>query len=240
LQAVGPGFEPPCLHQNKRGLAQSGSAPALGAGGRRFESYIPDHFIAQVKSAFCATGINTVEQKECVMHKCDCGKEFDSVRKLNGHKSVHRPGGRYSVSRATNPMCNCLYCDTEFRESAGTTNKYCSSECFAKHKWETQTVPRIEEGRGVNSSTLKKYLVEKRGETCEDCGTGNSWNGKALTLHLDHIDGNSDNNLLVNLRLLCPNCHSQTDTHGSKGMGSRYKKITKRNVYLREYKSNTK
>ena len=44
LQAVGQGFEPPSLHQTLyRGLAQSGSAPALGAGGRRFESYIPDH-----------------------------------------------------------------------------------------------------------------------------------------------------------------------------------------------------
>ena len=36
------------------------------------------------------------------MHKCEtCDKEFDSHRKLNGHKSVHREGGRYSVSRRT-------------------------------------------------------------------------------------------------------------------------------------------
>ena len=33
------------VRPNFRGLAQSGSAPALGAGGRRFESYIPDHFL---------------------------------------------------------------------------------------------------------------------------------------------------------------------------------------------------
>ena len=42
LHSEGQRFDPVRLHQN-RGLAQSGSAPALGAGGRRFESYIPDH-----------------------------------------------------------------------------------------------------------------------------------------------------------------------------------------------------
>ena len=44
------------------------------------------------------------------------------------------------------------------------------------------------------------------------------------------------NNFVNNLRLLCPNCHTQTDNFGSKGTGSRYKKHTKRNSYLREYK----
>ena len=60
---------------------------------------------------------------------------------------------------------------------------------------------------------------------------------KKLSLQLDHIDGDSDNNKLHNLRLLCPNCHSQTSTFGNAGKGNRYKKITKRNSYLREYKS---
>ena len=143
---------------------------------------------------------------------------------------------RYSVSRSKKPNCDCEYCGKVFRESSGTKNRFCSLDCHVKHKWETQTIPRIEEGKGVDPSTLKRYLYEKRGEVCQECGLTNSWNGKPLTLHLDHIDGNSDNNYPVNLRLLCPNCHSQTDTHGSKGYGSRYKKITKRNVYLREYK----
>ena len=40
-----------------------------------------------------------------------------------------------------------------------------------------------------------------------------------------------------NLRTLCPNCHSQTETFGSKGQGSRYKKISKRNQYLQSYKN---
>ena len=67
-------------------------------------------------------------------------------------------------------------------------------------------------------------------------GLGPIWNGKPLSLQLDHIDGDSDNCVPSNLRLLCPNCHTQTDTYGSKGKGSRYKKVTKRNDYIRKYR----
>jgi RNA polymerase subunit RPABC4/transcription elongation factor Spt4 len=84
---------------------------------------------------------------------------------------------------------------------------------------------------------LKRYLAEKHGENCKLCGLGNNWNGMPLVLQLDHIDGDSDNNFPTNLRLLCPNCHTQTENFGAKGQGSRYKKDTKRNSYLREYKT---
>jgi len=173
------------------------------------------------------------------MYKCQCGKEFDSVRKLNGHKSIHRPGGRYSVSRAkkTNHVCNCLYCGTEFRKSAATKNKFCSIPCSAKYTWEYISIPRIAQGLGGN---FKRYLKETAGDKCSECGQESTWNNKPLGLQLDHIDGNSDNNDLSNLRLLCPNCHTQTETFGNAGKGNRYKKHTKRNAYLREYKDNAR
>lgn len=131
---------------------------------------------------------------------------------------------------------NCLFCNNLNKWGHSKINKFCNNRCHADWKWINETVPRIEEGNGVDPSTLKKYLVEKHGEKCFECGQGNTWQNKELVLQLEHTDGNSDNNKPENLKLLCPNCHSQTEFFGSKGMGSRYKKITKRNQYLREYK----
>lgn len=45
---------------------------------------------------------------------------------------------------------------------------------------------------------------------CEKCGCGEEWCGEKLSLELHHIDGNHKNNVLENLQILCPNCHSQT------------------------------
>jgi 5-methylcytosine-specific restriction endonuclease McrA len=51
---------------------------------------------------------------------------------------------------------------------------------------------------------------------CEKCGQKNKWKGELLNMELDHIDGDRTNHLLENLRILCPNCHSQTKTFRSK------------------------
>ena len=133
---------------------------------------------------------------------------------------------------------NCIHCGKEKFWSYSSTNKFCGTACQHNWTWENITKQRIENGECTHNSNgvLKKYLIETRGEKCEDCGLNPIWNNKPLVLQLDHIDGNSDNNYPNNLRLLCPNCHSQTDNFGSKGQGSRYKKESSRNSYLREYK----
>jgi hypothetical protein len=68
------------------------------------------------------------------------------------------------------------------------------------------------------SGVLKKKMI-KEGlieDVCDECGTTNLWCGKPITLELDHIDGNRFNNNFSNLRVLCPNCHSQTPTFRKK------------------------
>jgi endogenous inhibitor of DNA gyrase (YacG/DUF329 family) len=145
---------------------------------------------------------------------------------------------KVTIMITTKKTYNCIHCGNENGWKRTSHNKFCNNACQAAYKWITETVPRIERGECTHNSsgTLKKYLTETRGEHCEDCGIGSIWNGKPLVLQLDHIDGDSDNNHLKNLRLLCPNCHTQTETFGSKGQGNRYKKQTARNVYLQQYK----
>jgi hypothetical protein len=65
-----------------------------------------------------------------------------------------------------------------------------------------------------NSSRLRKRLIKEgyKKNQCEECGI-KEWNGNEITCELHHIDGNSENNRLENLSIVCPNCHSQTPNH---------------------------
>jgi hypothetical protein len=75
---------------------------------------------------------------------------------------------------------------------------------------------RFNAGLIIERGALKRWLITTRVEKCEVCEILPEWNGMFLSLQVDHIDGNGDNNLPDNLRLICPNCHSQTDTFSGK------------------------
>lgn len=64
---------------------------------------------------------------------------------------------------------------------------------------------------------IRRALAELgRPELCEGCGIGPEWQSHPLTLEVDHISGDWSDNRPDNLRLLCPNCHSVTDTYCRK------------------------
>lgn len=77
-------------------------------------------------------------------------------------------------------------------------------------------------GSKASRSFLKKKLRELGYEfKCRDCEIGEEWNGKPLSLQLEHINGINNDNRIENLTLLCPNCHSQTDTFAGRNKGVR-------------------
>jgi Zn finger protein HypA/HybF involved in hydrogenase expression len=67
------------------------------------------------------------------------------------------------------------------------------------------------------TSHLRIRLIREgfKKNRCEECNI-NEWNGNPISLELDHISGNRLDNSLENLRILCPNCHSQTNTFRGK------------------------
>ena len=138
-----------------------------------------------------------------------------SCRQKNG------AGGRPSIKarECKHPQCNNL-----------TKNpKYCSQKCCGNHK---QVISFLQVEQGIaNEIAVKNYLLYHYGNKCFECDL-ESWQKKILPMDLDHIDGDPDNNILENCRLLCPNCHRQTPTY--KGGNGSTKKKDQRNIKRRK------
>ncbi|MGW3270989.1 HNH endonuclease signature motif containing protein [Streptomyces kronopolitis] len=77
-------------------------------------------------------------------------------------------------------------------------------------------------GRRTPSGRLKAAMLALGAdERCALCRTGPVWRDRPLPLEVDHIDGDWRNNCRENLRFLCPNCHSATDTYRGRNKGIR-------------------
>lgn len=89
----------------------------------------------------------------------------------------------------------------------------------------------LQENTDVHSSHLREKLIASQLKTnvCEVCGCGDSWQNKPITLQLHHVNGDHFDNRIENLRILCPNCHSQAEGHKkpktqTKGTQTAFKK----------------
>ena len=105
-------------------------------------------------------------------------------------------------------MKKCKQCDNRCHNSL----MHCSNECKHKTLWEVNR-DKIAKGLYISRPSVKKlYRMDVDIHWCEMCGLKDTWNGRPIVLELDHINGDNKNHKYSNLRLLCPNCHSQTDT----------------------------
>lgn len=156
--------------------------------------------------------------KECL----ECKNEFKRLISHDGKFCSHSCSTKYNNKikgkKTITHNTLCIICGRNKKSKVGN---YCSNTC--KSIFDRKEIfHKIENGDlTLGERWYKKYLIIKYGEKCMDCGwnkvhpiTGN------IPIQMDHIDGNAENNNLVNLHLLCPNCHSLTPTYGNLNKGN--------------------
>lgn len=183
-----------------------------------------------------------------ILNCSSCGVTFERKRffpSKSGHyfcspecqQKEQRVGGllqvkHYGVSeRYSSREDQCLYCGSDLVHGKNP-KKYCNRECYNKFlakKKQDRHNKQIQSwlngtwdgaySSGVLSKEVRQYLRNEHTE-CQICGQPNVWNGKLLTLQIDHVDGDYLNNDPDNLKVLCPNCHTQTPTYGAKNKGN--------------------
>jgi|SRR5882672_2701725 len=127
-----------------------------------------------------------------------------------------------NLKRGDKNRKNCLWCNNK------TLNKmFCSYECTnssKKFRNNEKFLQALKEGFVIDEDKMKELIILTKGRKCQVCNL-DTWNGKPIPLELDHIDGNSENRIPENYRIICPNCHAQTPTFKGKNRGNgRYKR----------------
>lgn len=125
---------------------------------------------------------------------------------------------------------HCIYCGKLIKKTANRSwaeynaKEYCSSKCRKQH-YREQVIQEWKSGKYAEDKELpniiREYLLEKAHFKCEQCGWHdvNPYTNK-IPLEVHHVDGDPFNHNEDNLIVLCPNCHSLTETYCSGNLGN--------------------
>ena len=146
---------------------------------------------------------------ECYYKKIDKEKLAEIVKNSKTIAEVMRKLG-YTANRGNSYKPFKQYLkenNIDFSHFLGRANGLAKNEKF------TLEEILVKDSKYTNMSSLKARILKSDiiEYKCAICGI-NEWLGKKLILQLDHINGDNRDNRLENLRFLCPNCHSQTET----------------------------
>lgn len=162
------------------------------------------------------------EKKEKPKRYClFCGKEIiegDYRKKFCNHSCAASYNNQI-VIRSHGEEKACLNCGKILE---GHQKKFCSNTCQREYEYK-QNVEKWKNGEDAGwtghsagiKPFIKRYLFEKYECKCQKCGWGEKNPvTETVPLQIHHVDGDCKNNKEENLELLCPNCHSLTETFG--------------------------
>lgn len=165
-------------------------------------------------SQSCSATYHNIKRQERL--EKDKSEGFAGSRKLQ-YSLVRDDAGKIKAVK----MLSCAWCINMIEQNKTHTRKFCNAQCMQDSLFADQFLDwynRTDSAKFSNRS-LRKFIETYQGYVCSVC-TLSEWNGKPITLEVEHIDGNSENNLKENVCLICPNCHSQTDTYKGKNKGN--------------------
>lgn len=145
----------------------------------------------------------------------ECAKKFSNQKRKKIKAELKKTGKK----------AYCEICGKELKKNQSTT---CSINCANKkryrdyiNKWKNGEIDFKEKKLERIPSRIRHYMLEKANYKCEKCGWSeiNPSTG-LIPLQIHHIDGDPYNHIESNLQVLCPNCHSLTETFGSLNIGN--------------------
>lgn len=175
----------------------------------------------KVKMLIEEYGLNFCHKSEKKVFCICCGKEITGRDRLTKRFCSSSCSATYNnKKRGEENKKFCEYCGKELKNKR---NRFCSNKCQKEHEYDEHVLEWKNgedpgwTGRGVGVKPfIRRYMLEKNNYQCQRCGWGEKNPTTGLVpLQIHHVDGDCKNNSEDNLELLCPNCHSLTDTFGT-------------------------
>lgn len=168
-------------------------------------------------------------KKDSTLDFCNssCSATYNNKRRIRVKKEINSPYKNIILQKPSNVISKeaiirkkkkCLWCISELDYSKNKL--YCNQTCYENLVFLNKFIDWYNDDnfKIKNPYLIKSFIETIYGYKCASCGIS-THEGERIVLQLEHIDGDHLNNKKENVCLLCPNCHSQTDTYKGKNVG---------------------
>lgn len=179
-----------------------------------------------LKPVFCSNCSEPLpyEKRHNKFCSSSCSASSSNKGQARNPYGVNGKPRKEKKSKTKKPEKPVFYCELCHKQIRKNNTKYCSSQCHADYRW-AKLLQEVKKNNGFASTdsygrvkVMRKYLLQTRGHSCVCCGL-KTWLDKPIPLTMDHVDGDSSNNSLPNLRLICCNCDALSPTYKGRNKG---------------------